>query len=82
MVFQRKKAESKPKRPFDEMTVTFEAVELPPEKEDERVKRLSKQILACIERAKQERRRGKKCRSDDPFHLDFDAIFGLSTEPV
>ncbi len=77
MVFQRKSAETKAKRSFDEITVTFEAVHLPPEEEDERVKRLSKQILACIERAKQERRRTKKRRNDDPFQLDFDAIFGL-----
>lgn len=79
MVFQRKKAESKQKRSFDVMTVTFEAVQLPPEEEDERIKRLSKQILACIERAKQERRRAKTRRETDPFQLDFDAIFGLST---
>lgn len=61
--------------------ITFEPVYLPKDEDDARIKRLSKQILACIERSRQERRRAKKPEreGDDIFRKDFDEIFGLSS---
>ena len=60
--------------------ITFEPVYLPKEEDDARIKRLSRQIIACIERARRERARGKKDQQpeNDVFRKDFDEIFDLS----
>ena len=82
MVFRKNSSESERKAPLENLTIILEPVQLPEAEERERIKRLSKQILDCIERARRDRKRVKKEREDDPFHKDFDAIFGLKELPA
>ena len=82
MVFRKNSSESERKAPLENLTIILEPVQLPEAEEKERIKRLSKQILDCIERARRDRKRVKKEREDDPFHGDFDAIFGLKELPA
>lgn len=56
--------------------VSLEPVHLSEDEDDARIRRLSKKILACVER--QRRGTSKKGEADDIFKKDFDEIFGLS----
>jgi hypothetical protein len=82
MVFRKNSSESERKAPLENLTIILEPVQLPEAEEKERIKRLSKQILDCIERARRDRKRVKKEREDDPFSKNFDAIFGLDALPA
>ncbi len=81
MVLVKKPGKPKPST-LGNLTLEFEPVHLPEAEDNERIKRLSRQILACIARARRERRRSTKQREDDPFRKDFDEIFGLKDIPV
>lgn len=82
MVFRKNAGEPGRKSPLEDLTIILEPIQLPEAEEKERIKRLSKQILDCIERARRDRKRVKKEREDDLFHKDFDAIFGLKELPA
>ena len=82
MVSRKKSRGSRIKDTIDTVNVFFEPIHLQEEEDNERIKRLSRQILACIARAKKKRRRKKEQRADEIFSRDFDAIFGLEGVPV
>ena len=78
---RRKNREAKPSKTLTDFTVTFEPIFLPEEEDNERIKRLAKQILECIERAKRERGKikdGIKDFADKIFGPDYDEVFGLT----
>lgn len=77
MVLREKPTRSRSQLLSGDLTVEFEPVHLPEATENERIKRLSRQILAVIERARRDRRRAKKQPEDPIFQKDFDEIFGL-----
>jgi hypothetical protein len=81
MVSRNKSKTNRLKKFVDNLNVYFEPVSLQEDDDNERIKRLSRQILACIDRTKKERRR-KKEQQDEIFSRDFDAIFGLEGVPV
>ena len=62
--------------------IEFIPVHLPEDQDNERIKRLSKQILACIRNAREERRRAKRERKNEQFEVDLDDIFGLKGDSV
>ena len=82
MVSRRKTEGLRRTNVVSDLDVCFEPVELQETEDNERIKRLSRQILACIDRAKKERRRKKEQRADEIFSGDFDSIFGLEGLPV
>mgnify|MGYP001594457537 CR=1 FL=1 len=76
MVSRKKQGRTK-QQPDDELSFVFEPVFLSEVNDNERIKRLARQILDCVERAKRERRRDRRERDTDLFAKDFDEIFGL-----
>ena len=85
MVLRKKRAPPRPKITAGDLTVEFIPVFLPEAEDDERIKRLSRQILNCIERARKERRTRRKEKRDDDdniFEKDFDEIFGLANHAL
>ncbi len=83
MTSRRKSVGSKVKDLFDNLILIFEPVHLPEDENNERIKRLSRQIVTCVERAKKDRRRAKEQRdAGEIFSRDFDEIFGLKEQPV
>ena len=56
--------------------VSLEPVHLSEQENNARIKRLSKKILACVERQRRKNSEGDEI--DDIFKKDFDEIFGIS----
>ena len=74
-----KHAYSTIKTSLGDLPIIFEPVYLTEDEDDARIKRLSKQIIACVERAKQERKKSQSRlpSGTDCFSKNYDEIFGL-----
>jgi hypothetical protein len=78
MISRKKRGPGSSKTLGNELTFTFEPVYLSEAEDDERIKRLSQQILAVVERAKRERRRIKDQLENGLLEPSFfDDLFGL-----
>ena len=83
MVLRNLPEGSKRRALLDNMTIILEPVTLPEAEEAARIKRLSKLILDCIERARRDRERKKVRRDDDDLLAkDLDEILGLMESPA
>ena len=76
MVSRRKQGGEDTSHPSKDLIFEFEPVHLPEAENNERIRRLARQILDSMERARKERRRSKKADTDF-FAKDFDELFGL-----